>query len=202
MTSNEPPLPIGNRVFSRPSCTLSQTFQQTPRSWPYQAPNQTSNAPANPQDVSEPAYKKQKLDDTARSLGRKSGKDTADFSSNPTTSAKVLMPVDVPDGQIEQDGKENEHRVRQRPLLPHRPIRDSYTSAIRHGRASVVERAPRRDVVQIRPYIPEPPACAPRFGDAGAYAMSVKKSRGYTNNFRSRTCRLLPMGWKASRRRA
>ena len=174
MTSHEPTLPLGNRVFHKPpSRTASQTFHQTPpRSWPRQNNTQTPNAPASPRDVSEPAFKKQKVDDTARSFGRGSGRDIAELSFDQTIGTKVALPVVAADNKIDNDSKK-ERRIHQPPLLPRRPVRDSCRATPHHGRALAIERAARRDVVLTKPYIPEPPSFAPRFHDAGAYAKEI-----------------------------
>lgn len=177
MTSHEPPLPLGNRVFPRPpSRTASQTFHQTPRSWPRQNLTQTPNAPATPRDISEPAFKKQKVDDTARSLGKGSGRDIAELSFDQTIGTKVVLPVVATDNRIDNDSKK-ERRIHQPPLLPRRPVRDSCRITTHHGRALAIERAARRDVVLTKPYVPEPPSFAPRFHDAGAYAKEIDLAR-------------------------
>ena len=174
MTSHEPTLPLGNRVFHRPpSRTASQTFHQTPpRSWPRQNITQTPNAAASPRDVSEPAFKKQKVDDTAKSLGKGTGRDIAELSFDQTIGTRGALPVVAADNKNDNESKK-ERRIHQPPLLPRRPVRHSYRTTPHHGRALAIERAARRDVVLTKPYVPEPPSFAPRFHDAGTYAKEI-----------------------------
>lgn len=175
MTSNirriEPPLPIGTRSLPLPpSRTASQAFQPPPRSWPRQASTPNPNAPVktNRGDASEPPSKKQKLDDIAASpsnpalLGVGGTTRLAAFD-NATNSERATG--------IEQ--QEKEPRAHHHPLFPLRPGRHSLSGGVQQGRALAIERAARRDTVPVKPYVPEPPSCAPRYHGAGTYSIDL-----------------------------
>jgi hypothetical protein len=177
MTSYEPPCPDGTRAFPQPSSrTTTQTFQPTPRSWPRQNLIQTPNAPVTPRDASEPAFKRQKLDDTLRNSDRVIAGNIRNTSSDGTPGSKGVPSIGVMDDGIETGDQEAEPQVHQTPLLPLRPSRDSQTRDLRHGCALAIERAARRDAVQIKPYAPEPPAFAPRFHEGGLYSTYLWKN--------------------------
>ncbi|KAL2042917.1 hypothetical protein N7G274_003975 [Stereocaulon virgatum] len=169
MTIYEPPYPGGTRAFPQPSSrTTTQIFQPTPRSWPRQNLIQTPNAPVTPRDASEPALKRQKLDDTARNLEKVIAGNIRNASTDDTPGSKGVPSIGARDDGIETGDQEAEPQVHQTPLLPLRPSRDSQTRDFRHGCALAIERAARRDAVQIKPYAPEPPAFAPRFHEGGS----------------------------------
>lgn len=170
MTSNlvgiEPPLPTGNRSFPLPPTrTASHDLLHTPRSWPRQTFNQTPNAPASSQDASEPAIKRQKIEDPAADLiGRTSGNFSSVLDLSTATSNKGALLINSADSLPDKEGAEKEQ---QPSLFPIRPGKIHRTGGIQQGRALAIERASAKDVVPIKPYVPEPPSFAPRFHKAG-----------------------------------
>ncbi|CAD6589132.1 MAG: RNA polymerase II mediator complex subunit [Alectoria sarmentosa] len=170
MTSNlagiEPPLPTCNRSFPLPpSRTASHDLQQTPRSWPRHAVNPTPNAPASSQDASEPAFKRQKIGDPATHLiGRTTGTLRSVLDISNATSNKCEFLIDGADFSPE---RESEGKEQQPSLFPGRPSKIPKSGGNQQGRALAIERATARDVVPIKPHVPEPPSSAPRFHKAG-----------------------------------
>ena len=170
MTSNlagiEPPLPTCNRSFPLPpSRTASHDLQQTPRSWPRHAVNPTPNAPASSQDASEPAFKRQKIGDPATHLiGRTTGTLRSVLDISNATSNKCEFLIDGADSSPE---RESEGKEQQPSLFPGRPSKIPKSGGNQQGRALAIERATARDVVPIKPHVPEPPSSAPRFHKAG-----------------------------------
>ena len=170
MTSNlasiEPPFPTGNRSFPLPSTrTASHDHHQTPRSWPRQSLNPTPNAPASSQDAFEPASKRQKIGDPDTNfIGLKSGTIPGILGVGSLTSNKGALIVtsasSLPD-------KSNGDREQQSSRFPGRPGKTARHGSHQQGRALAMERANARDVVPIKPYVPEPPSSAPRFCKAG-----------------------------------
>lgn len=170
MTSNiagkEPPLPNSNRSFPLPPTrTASHDLQQTPRSWPRQTLNPTPNAPASSQGASEPASKRQKTGDPDIDLNGKTGgtiPNISDSSHATTNKGALLMhsACTLPD-------RASGDKEQQSSLLPIRPSTTIRAGGHQHGRALAIERAKARDVVPVKPYVPEPPAPAPRFRGAG-----------------------------------
>lgn len=170
MTSNlagiEPPLPTGNRSFPLPpSRTASHDLQQTPRSWPRQTFNPTPNAPPSSQDASEPAFKRQKTGVSATdSIGKTTGSSRSGLDISNAKNNKGALLGNSADSLPERESAEKEQ---QPSLFPIRSCRIPQPSGNQQGRALAIERATARDVVQVKPYVPEPPSFAPRFHQAG-----------------------------------
>lgn len=170
MTSNiagkEPPLPTSNLSFPLPSTrTASHDLQQTPRSWPRPTLNPTPNAPASSQDAHEPVFKKQKTGDPDIDLNGRSGGTILSISdsSHATTNKGALLmnsACTLPD-------RASGDKEQQSSLFPIRPGTTIRAGGHQHGRALAIERAKARDLVPVKPYVPEPPASAPRFRGAG-----------------------------------
>lgn len=176
LTGNGPPLPSGNCSFPLPpSRAASRPFQQTPRSWPRQNFTQT-NVPALSRDASEPAWKKQKLEDTRKSPESVASGNIARPAPGQTPSLRgggsAASKPDI-------NRNEKDSRVHQPPLLPLRPGRYSRAGGIQQGRPLAFERAARRDAVPVKSYVPEPPSVAPRFLKAGKHPMAIKASGAY-----------------------
>ncbi|KAF6237053.1 hypothetical protein HO173_004932 [Letharia columbiana] len=170
MTSNlagiEPPLLTGNRSFQLPPTrTASHDLQQTSRTWPRQTFNPTPNAPPSSQDASEPASKRQKTGDPAtESIGKTSGilRSVLDISTAISEKGRPLIKsADF------LPGKESADKEQQPSLFPTRPGKNPQRGGNQQGRALAIERATARDVVPVKPYVPEPPSFAPRFHKAG-----------------------------------
>lgn len=170
MSSNlpgiEPPLPTGNRSFPLPPTrAASHDLQQTPRSWPRQTFNSTPNAPASSQDASEPAFKRQKIGDSVTDpIGKTSGtlRSLSDFSNATSNRGAILISSADPLEERERAEKEQ-----QPSLFPIRPGKIPQADGNQQSRALAIERAAAKDVVPVKPYIPEPPSFAPRFHRAG-----------------------------------
>ena len=169
MTSNlagiEPPLPATNRSFPLPPTRSAfHDLQQTPRSLPRQTLNPTPHAPASSQDACEPAFKRQKIGHPDTDLnGKTSGTVPSILGISHATSNKGALLMNstctLPDrasGDKDQSS-----------LFPIRPGTTSRAGGHQHVRALAVERAKARDVVPVKPYVPEPPSSAPRFRGAG-----------------------------------
>lgn len=201
MTSNltgiEPPLPTGNRSLPLPhSRTASHDFQQTPRSWPSQTFNQTPNAPTSSQDASEPAFKRQKIGDPAtNAIGKTTGisRGLSDISN--ATSNEGALFINGADCLPERETAEKEQ---QPSLFPIRPSRIPQSGGNNQGRALAIERATAREVVQVKPYVPETPSFAPRFHKAGKCSSLCAKAYIYLF-VNPRASRLLPVD-RTSRR--
>lgn len=171
MTSNlaaiEPPLPTGNRSFPLPpSRTASYDLQQTPRSWPRQTFNPTPNAPAISHDTSEPAFKRQKIGDPATILTGKTSatsRSVLDNSNAPSNRGALLTNSA---GSLPEN--KNAEKDQQPSLFPPRPNKIPQPGGNQQGRALAIERASARDVVPVKPYVPEPPSFAPRFHKSGS----------------------------------
>ena len=184
MTSNlagiEPPLPTGNRSFPLPPTRIaSHDLQQTPRSWPRQTLNPPPNAPASSQDASEPAFKRQKTGHPVTNLIRKTGgtlRSVSDISS--TTSNKGALLINSAHSLPEKEGAEKEQKPS---LFPIRPGQFPQLGGCQQGRALAIERATARDVVPIKPYVPEPPSFAPRFHNAGKFPSFCTKACMFTH---------------------
>ena len=63
--------------------------------------------------------------------------------------------------------RENAEKEQRSSLFPTRPVKFAQPGCHQQGRALAIERATARDLVPVRPYVPEPPTCAPRFHKAG-----------------------------------
>lgn len=187
----DPPLPTSNRSFPLPPLrsAASHDLQQTPRSWPRQTSNSTLNVPASSQDASEPAFKRQKIGDSAIELiGKTSGtlRSLSEFSN--ATSNKAAILISSADSLEERERAEKEQQPY---LFPIRPGKISQAGGNQQSRALAIERATAKDVVPVKPYIPEPPSFAPRFHRAGK-RLSFLRSHLYLVAI-SRTGRLLPL---------
>ena len=174
MTSNSagivPPLSSGNRSFPLPPPrTASHDLQQTPRSWPRQMFNPNPIAPANFQEVSEPALKRQKVGDCALDVIEKTngtlqgvldiGNATSNNKGGPLVKSTGSL-RSLPEGEIAENGQQSS-------LFPIRQNQIRQPVGVQQGRALAIERATARDAVPIKPYVPEPPSFAPRFHKAG-----------------------------------
>lgn len=176
MTSNlagiEPPFLTGNRSFPLPpSRTASHDHQHTPRSWPRQTCNSAPNAPASSQDASEPALKRQKIRDADTSLIGETLPSFLDTSHVTNNKAALLANSadSLPDSV-------NVERKQQSPLFPIRPGKTAQPGGHQQGRALAIERANARDVVPVKPYVPEPPSFAPRFHKVGKHPSLFAKA--------------------------
>ena len=194
MTSNlasiEPPLPTGNRSFPLPSTrTASHELQQTPRSWLRQSLNPTSNAPASSEDAFEPPPKRQKIGDSETNfIGQTSGTIPGILDVGRATSSKGALFVtsaSLPD------------REQQSSQFPTRPGKIARHGSHQQGRALAMERVNTRDVVPIKPYVPEPPSSAPRFCKAGKYSLLLPKHIYLLTDLRASG--LLPMDRQSRR---
>lgn len=176
LTGNGPPLPPGNRNFPLPpSRAASQALQQTPRSWPRQTFTQT-NSPVVLRDTSEPAFKRQKLDDTENLVERVSSGNIASSAPNQTSSIRGgAFAV----SKTDTSRNERDAQACQSPLLPLRPGRDPRLGGLQRGRPLAFERAARRDAVPVKPYVPEPPSIAPRLHKIGKHSMPSRLNRAY-----------------------
>ena len=196
LTSIEPPLPTGSRSFPLPSTrTASHDLQQTPRSWPRQSLNPNPNAPASSQDVFEPAPKRQKVGDPDTSfIGQTSGTIPGILDVGSATSNKSALLVTnasfLPD-------RANGNREQQFSRFPIRPGKTARHGSHQQGRALAIERASARDVVPIKPYVPEPPSSAPRFCKAGKHSLLLPKHIYLLTDLRA--SRLLPMDRQSRR---
>lgn len=178
MTSNltgiEPPLLTSNRSFPLPPTrTASHDLQHTPRSWPRQTFNPTPNAPASSQGASEPPFKRQKIGKPATDLIGKTGgtlRSVADTSSATSNKGAVINSAD---SLSEKESAEKEQKPS---LFPIRPSRFPQPGGNQQGRALAIERATARHIVQVKPYVPEPPSFAPRFHNAGKFSSICAKA--------------------------
>lgn len=164
----------GHRSFPLPpNRAASHDLQQAPRSWPRQIFNSTPNAPASSQDTSEPAFKRQKIGDPATDpIGRTSGalrslSDVSNATSN--KGALLISSVDL----LEES--ELADKEQQSSLFPIRPSKLPQSGGTQQSRALAIERATARDVVPVKPYVPEPPSFAPRFHRAGKRLSLLRK---------------------------
>ena len=200
MTSNlasiEPPLHTGNRSFPLPSTrTASHDLQQTPRSWPRQSLNPTPNAPASSQDAFEPAPKRQKIGDPdTNSIGQASGAIPGILDVGSATSSKGALLVTSASSLPDRANGDREQQPSQFPIRPGKTARHG---SHQQSRALAMERANTRDVVPIKPYVPEPPSSAPRFCKAGKYSLLLPKHIDLLTNLRA--SRLLPMDRQSRR---
>ena len=179
MTSNssgfEPPLPTGNRSFPLPPTRIvSHDLQQTPRSWPRQISNPTLNAPASSQDASEPPLKRQRIGEFDKDLtGKMSGGIANVLHTSHSANKKTLL-VNSADSLSDSVDEDKDW---QNSLVPIRPVRAGQFRGHQQGRALPLERANARDVVAVKPYVPEPPSFAPRLHDAGKRSSLFAKTR-------------------------
>lgn len=175
-TGNAPPLPPGNRSFPvPPSRPAPQAFQQTPRSWPRQTFLQT-NTPSMSRDFSEPALKRQKLEDTGRVIEPAGSGDLAKPVSSQIAShrGRGFAPFKTDTGHSEQRPQSH-----QPPPFPLRPGRYLRPGGPQKCRPLAFERAARRDAVPVKPYIPKPPSLAPRLHKNGKQLMPLKPRGTY-----------------------
>ena len=201
MTSNpalsEPPLATGNRSFPLPPTrTASQDLQQTPRSWPRHTFNTTPNAPASSQNASEPVVKRQKIGDPGTDLdGKPSGAVPSGLDITHATSNKSLLFADSACSLPDRASGEKEQQY---PLFPIRPGKTFRPAVHQQGRALAMERANARDVVPVKPYVPEPPSSAPRFHKTGKCpSLFFRKDACLLKNLRA--SRLLPVDRESRR---
>ena len=179
MTSNvagsEPLLRTASRPFPLPSSrALSQTFQHTPRSFPRQAFTQTPLASEISRDVSEPPFKKQRLEGTTTDYGNAAGGETLrPLTSRNVVDTKSGLPIGSVNVASKADRLEKELHARQTPPLPIRPGQNLRPGGVHQGRALAIERAATRDAVQVKRYVPEPPSSAPRFHKASECLMPL-----------------------------
>ena len=163
LASTEPPLPIGNRSFPLPATRAAfNDLHQTPRSWPRQTFNLTPSAPASFQDASEPALKRQKIGDPdTDTFGKATGTlpnilDNTHAANYKSTNSADQLPDKVSENNEEQPCS----------LFPTRPGRTAQPSGHQQGRALAIERANARDLVPVKPYVPESPSSAPQIHEA------------------------------------
>ena len=168
-------MPTKNRSFPLSSIrTASHDLQQTPRSWPRQSLNPTLSAPACSQDASEPAIKRQKIENSDTNLiARSGGTIPCVLDVGSATSNKGTVVVDrawsLPD-------RASGDRVQQSAQFPIRPGKIAGHGGHQQGRALAMERANTRDLVPVKPYVPEPPSSAPRFSRASQCPSLVAKA--------------------------
>lgn len=195
MTSNiagiEPTLPTGNRSFPLPPIrTASHDPQQTPRSWPRQTLIPTPNAPASSQDISEPALKRQKIGGAAIDLVEKtSGTLRSALDVRNATSSTVALLTNGVDFSVERKDSEKQQQLSLFPVRPQVPLQPGGNQ---QGRALAIERATARDVVPVKPYVPEPPSFAPRLHKAGSCPSDFAKACMRADNS-LRASRLFPV---------
>ena len=171
LTGTELPLPIGNRSFPLPTTrTASHEFYQTPRSWPRQTFNLTPSAPASSQDASEPALKRQKLGDPdAGSIGTASAALPSVLDTTYATNNKSALLTSNADCLPDNISENKEGQ--QFSLFPTRPGRTAQPGGHQQGRALAIERANARDLVPVKPYVPESPSSAPQFHEASEWPL-------------------------------
>lgn len=168
--------------------SLSQNYQQTPRSFPRQPAIALAEAPTSVVDVAEPSFKRQKLEErqnvpsisVPNNLQETLMRDAPlrvsaqHFLDSPTVKddperineVKIAPPLD-------QKAPAGDSRVF--PLFPSRPSIDSPKFAKQRDTLAI-ERAVVKQVVQVKPYIPEAPSPAPQYQRGGMLMSEIDGS--------------------------
>lgn len=178
--------------------SLSQNYQQTPRSFPRQPASALAEASTDGVNVSEPCFKRQKLEEIQ----------DAGTINAPNNSQENLVrdgPVKV-STQYSLDSptiKEDPERVsevnitplldlkvpashpRVFPLFPSRPCIHS-RKIIKRRDTLAIERAAVKKVVQVKPYIPEAPSLAPQYQRGGMLMSETDESCKLSNGLQAR----------------
>ena len=167
---NGPPSSSNNRRFPLPiSKVPPHVIHHTPRSWP----RQTFVQPTTPlvsRNASEPATKKQKLNDTRPP--------SEAILSGETEGSAPHHAQDINRGDSnasisEASRSDREAEAHHPPPFPLRPGKNSRATVTQSNRPLAFERAVRKDNVPTKSYFPEPPPSAPRLHQAGKTRMPV-----------------------------
>lgn len=180
MTSHPSASKITDVAHHRPqNRSLSQNHQKTPRSFPRQPANDFVEAPTDGVSVAEPSHKRQKLEERqdAVAIGaRNKSQETlvcdgiARVSTQHSLDSPTIKedPERVSEGSVAQslDQKAPSTHPRVFHLFPSRPCIRSRKITKRRD-AFAIERAAVKQVVQVKPYIPEAPSPAPQYQRGG-----------------------------------
>lgn len=159
--------------------SLSQNYQQTPRSIPRQTSNALTEASTDGVNVLEPSFKRQKLEerqDGAVISGPNGSQESflRDGILRVSNQHSLESPTVKEDperlGEVNfaplSDQKVSASHPRVFPLFPSRPYNHSHKITKRRG-ILAIERAAVKQVVQVKPYIPEAPSPAPQYQRGG-----------------------------------
>ena len=156
--------------------------QQTPRSVPSQTVDLVGGSFLGA--TTEPAFKRQKLDDRRHAVGpnvhgdglelskRSSAAGNAEDNISADGSAKDT-PLQTSGSTSELD--QGEAHIPKRPSFPVRPGRNTHW---RHVSAEALGKTGVREAVQIRPFVAEPPSSAPRYQEDGMSKLKLANLPG------------------------
>ena len=181
-----------NSSFARPR--NHPPSQQTPRSAPRQATIASDSTTA-------PAFKKIKVEDKGDTAGSNvHGAESLrrDIAAG-NAGEKISAENSVQDTSLQSMVSVSEHdqievHTRKDPAFPIRPGRNAHRH---HVSVEAPAQAGLREAVQIRPYVTETPASAPRYQGDGRF--NLRELNRHTNIKRDRTGRLLSLDRKPSR---
>ena len=180
MTSHSSgPKTIDVALHKSQSRLLSQNYQLTPKSIPRQLANAPAEASTNGVNVVEPSFKRQKVEerqDAAIISGPDGSQESflRDGLSRVPTQHSLESPMVKEDpermGEVNiapsSDQKVSASHPRVFPLFPSRPYNHARKITQRRGTLAI-ERAAVKQVVQVKPYIPEAPSLAPQYQRGG-----------------------------------
>lgn len=159
--------------------SLSQNYQQTPRSFPRQPANSLAEASTDGVNVAEPSFKRQKLEerqDAAAISGPNNSQKTLVQDGNLRVSSQHSLesgtvkegPERVSEANVAPSLDRNVPASHPRvfPLFPSRPCIHS-RKITKRREALAIERAAVKQIVQVKPYVPEVPSSAPQFQRGG-----------------------------------
>lgn len=168
--------------------SLSQNYQQTPRSFPRQATNDLAEVSTDGLNGAEPSFKRQKLEERSNAAAVSASNNSQenlmrDGISRASTQHSLESPTIKEDPErvsevntaLSLDQKIPASHARVLPLFPTRPCNHSRKITKRRD-ILAIERAAVKQVVQVKPYIPEAPSPAPQYQRGGMLVSEIEDS--------------------------
>lgn len=159
--------PFG-RSSTRP---VTEVYHQPARSFPQQSAIPSLPASTNGARNSEPASKRQKVEEHPSTVNIQEPRDN--ISKNPAQQASglqtILSPADVTDNSQPPKNKNKATRATACPFLPVRPCHDLHRRGAKQKGTIETGKSSIRKEVQTKPYIPESPPSAPKYRKDGMY---------------------------------
>ena len=176
-TSGNQWLRTANPAFAKPVNTAAFPFcQQTPRSFPRETPYGSSPRTATSGKASQPAAKRQRLNDGVFKPDSEVSRQPPAPSflqriNSSTNHASSEHPEDSPQsqGNLARSNDKARRKGSRSPILPIRPAKRSRSRPLSNSAISTTERAASRGQVSTKPYVAESPSSAPRFKQKGEF---------------------------------
>ncbi len=123
-------------------------------------------------DASEPPFKKPRLQDNVKRVDTGAA-NAALKPTNQITKVKEGHEDQSSDAPTSNPSHGQLKPTRQPSFFPHRPSSKSHSNAAPTSSALAIERATKKGIVQVKSYVPETPAVAPRFENGGIYSLRL-----------------------------